>query len=76
MLVWPTKVVGAENAKKVKGALFTCNHYSKMDSMIPYFVLFKKEAHALAKYELFQNPIAGWFCTEWVRFPFAAEKRI
>lgn len=61
MLVWPTKVIGAENAKKVKGALFTCNHYSKMDSMIPYFVLFKKEAHALAKYELFTNPIAGWF---------------
>ncbi len=61
MLVWPTKVIGAENAKKVKGALFTCNHYSKMDSMIPYFVLFKKEAHALAKYELFTNPVAGWF---------------
>ena len=60
MLVWPTKVIGAENAKKVTGALFTCNHYSKMDSMIPYFVLFKKEAHALAKYELFTNP-AGWF---------------
>lgn len=61
MLVWPTKVIGAENANKVKGALFTCNHYSKMDSMIPYFVLFKKEAHALAKYELFTNPVAGWF---------------
>lgn len=61
MLVWPTKVIGAENAKKVTGALFTCNHYSKMDSMIPYFVLFKKEAHALAKYELFTNPVAGWF---------------
>ena len=61
MLVWPTKVIGAENVKKVKGALFTCNHYSKMDSMIPYFVLFKKEAHALAKYELFTNPVAGWF---------------
>ncbi len=61
MLVCPTKVIGAENAKKVKGALFTCNHYSKMDSMIPYFVLFKKEAHALAKYELFINPVAGWF---------------
>lgn len=61
VLVWPTKVIGAENAKKVKGALFTCNHYSKMDSMIPYFVLFKKEAHALAKYELFTNPVAGWF---------------
>ncbi len=61
LLVWPTKVVGAQNAKKVKGALFTCNHYSKMDSMIPYFVLFKKEAHALAKYELFTNSVAGWF---------------
>lgn len=61
MLVWPTKVIGAENAQKVQGALFTCNHYSKMDSMIPYFVLFKKEAHALAKYELFTNPVAGWF---------------
>lgn len=61
MLVWPTKVVNAANAKKVKGAIFTCNHYSKMDSLIPYFTLFKKEAHALAKYELFQNPIAGWF---------------
>lgn len=61
VIFWPTKVINANNAKKVKGAIFTCNHYSKMDSMIPYFVLFKKEAHALAKYELFQNPIAGWF---------------
>ena len=61
MIFWPTKVINAMNAKKVKGAMFTCNHYSKLDSMIPYFVLFKKEAHALAKYELFQNPIAGWF---------------
>lgn len=61
MLLWPTRVVGRENAKKVEGAIFTCNHYSKIDALIPYFVLFKKEAHALGKYELFQNPIAGWF---------------
>lgn len=61
MILWPTKVVGKENAKKVKGAIFTCNHYSKIDALIPYFVLYKKEAHALGKYELFQNPIAGWF---------------
>lgn len=60
-VLWPTKVVNPENAKKVKGAIFTCNHYSKIDSLIPYFTLFKKEAHALAKYELFTNPIAGWF---------------
>lgn len=61
MILWPTKVIGKENVKGVEGALFTCNHYSKVDALIPYFVLFKKEAHALGKYELFQNPIAGWF---------------
>lgn len=61
MLLWPTKVVGKENAEGIEGALFTCNHYSSVDALIPYFVLFKKEAHALGKYELFQNPIAGWF---------------
>lgn len=47
-----------------------------MDSMIPYFVLFKKEAHALAKYELFTNPVAGWFCIRWAQFPCAEEKPI
>ncbi len=61
MILWPTKVIGKENVNGVEGALFTCNHYSKVDALIPYFVLFKKEAHALGKYELFQNPIAGWF---------------
>lgn len=61
MILWPTKVIGKENVDGIKGALFTCNHYSSVDALIPYFVLFKKEAHALGKYELFQNPIAGWF---------------
>lgn len=60
-LLWPTKVVGKENIKDVEGALFICNHYSKVDSFIPCFNLFKKEAHILAKYELFRVPIAGWF---------------
>lgn len=60
-VLWPTKVVGKENVKDVEGGIFICNHYSKVDSFIPCFNLFKKEAHILAKYELFKVPIAGWF---------------
>lgn len=60
-VLWPTKVVGKENVKDLEGGLFICNHYSKVDSFIPCFHLFKKEAHILAKYELFKVPIAGWF---------------
>lgn len=60
-ILWPTKVVGMENVKDVDGGLFICNHYSKIDSLIPCFHLFKKESHVLAKYELFKVPIAGWF---------------
>jgi len=62
LIVFPTKVVNVENMEKVDGrAVVICNHYSSFDSIIPYFVLFKKEAHILAKYELYQNRIAGWF---------------
>ncbi len=60
-ILWPTKVVGKEKLKGLEGALFTCNHYSKIDAIIPCAHLFKKEAHILAKYELFKVPIAGWF---------------
>ena len=61
-IFWPTKVVNKQNGLKVeKNAVYTCNHYSKVDSFIPCFALFKKEAHILGKYELFINPIAGWF---------------
>ena len=61
-IFWPTRVVNKQNGLKVeKNAVYTCNHYSKVDSFIPCFALFNKEAHILAKYELFINPIAGWF---------------
>ncbi len=61
-ILWPIKVVNKQNALDVEGnAIYTCNHYSKVDSFIPCFKLFKREAHILAKYELFKVPIAGWF---------------
>lgn len=60
-LLWPIKIVNKEKAFIDGNAIYTCNHYSKVDTFIPCFALFKKEAHILAKYELFKVPIAGWF---------------
>lgn len=61
-MFWPTKIINKENGLKIKdNAIYTCNHYTKVDTFIPCFALFKKEAHILAKYELFKVPIAGWF---------------
>ncbi len=61
-IFWPTKVVNRDNGLGVEGnAVYTCNHYSKVDTFIPCFALFKREAHILAKHELFKVPIAGWF---------------
>ncbi|MBQ3755242.1 MAG: (d)CMP kinase [Clostridia bacterium] len=58
-ILWPTKVINKENAFKFDGGLYLCNHYSTFDSLIPIFTMFKKEAHILAKYELFTDPAAG-----------------
>ena len=50
----------AINAFKIDGGLYLCNHYSTFDSLIPIFTMFKKEAHILAKYELFTSRFGGW----------------
>lgn len=60
-LLWPTVIVNPQNARVEANAIYTCNHYSKVDSLIPCFEFFKKEAHILAKFELFKVPIVGWF---------------
>ena len=60
MMLWPTKVINKENAFKIDGGLYLCNHYSTFDSLIPIFTMFKKEAHILAKYELFTSRFGGW----------------
>ncbi len=68
-LLWPTEVVNKQNADKIEGGIFACNHYSKVDGLIPCFYLFKREAHILAKYELFRVRIAGWFLTKMGSIP-------
>ncbi len=61
-LVWPIKLINPENARKIEGrAIYICNHYSKVDTFLPCVALFKREAHILAKAELFEAPIPAWF---------------
>ncbi len=61
--LWPIKLVGGERAEGLegRGAIFICNHFSKVDTFLPCFKLFKKEAHILAKSELFESAIIGGF---------------
>lgn len=60
-ILFPYKVINKENIDKIEGGLVICNHYSQFDGIVPLLKLFKKEAHVLSKYELFENPIGGWF---------------
>lgn len=60
-ILWPTRVINLENFDKIEGGLVICNHYSKVDALIPTAYMFKDELHVLAKYELFKVPIAGCF---------------
>lgn len=60
-ILFPYKVINKENVDKIEGGLIICNHYSQFDGIVPLLKLFKKEAHVLSKYELFENPVGGWF---------------
>lgn len=69
-------MINANNAKKVKGAMFTCNHYSKFDSMIPYFVLFKRKRMHLRSTNFSKILLRVGSCTKWAQFPYAEARRI
>ncbi len=61
-MLWPTKVINIENFNNMKGGLVICNHYTKVDAIIPTAYLFKKEIHVLCKAEAFESAkIANWF---------------
>ncbi len=59
--LWPIKAIGAERGRIDGNAIYVCNHYSGADILLPCYVLFKDEAHVLAKYELFKHRLVGWF---------------
>lgn len=59
-ILWPIKLINPENAIPGR-AIYICNHYSKVDAFLPIVAIFKKEAHILAKVELFSNPISAGF---------------
>ncbi|MCQ2409195.1 MAG: (d)CMP kinase [Clostridia bacterium] len=63
-ILLPTKIINKENAYKVTGGQYILNHYTSLDSVVPYCSIFKKEVHVIAKYELFQNSLMGWLLTK------------
>ena len=61
-IFWPTKIINKDNYDKIEGGLVICNHYSKVDALIPTTAMFKDELNVLAKAEAFDcAPIANWF---------------
>lgn len=59
-ILWPTKIINRKNVDKIQGGLVICNHYTKVDGLIPT-PLFKGEMHVLAKNELKDKKIGEWF---------------
>ncbi len=60
ILIYRPKVVGAENIpKEGQGAIVCSNHVHFWDS-VTLIVMFKRKLNALAKEELFNNPINRW----------------
>lgn len=58
-IFYPTKVIGRKNIIKTK-SIIACNHQTLLD--VPILATkFRIRMYALAKKELFENKILGWF---------------
>ena len=55
------EVVNYENIKDVKGGIMCPNHTTWMDGVFMWAIKGRK-MYAMAKAEIFKNPIVGWFC--------------
>lgn len=72
-ILYPTKVIGKENIKKVEGAVLTCNHYSNMDPIILDIYLNKKIMF-LGKQELFKNKLFAYCLKRFGGYPVNRDK--
>ena len=59
-ILFPTKVIGKECLKKGQRAILVSNHTSNMDSILLALHLGESK-YFLAKKELFENKLLGWF---------------
>jgi len=74
-LCWPIfrflfrwQVSGLENVPD-GGAIIAPNHQSFWDIPLVGLALFNRRTHFMAKNELFQNPLFGWFIRNLLAFP-------
>jgi len=74
-LCWPIfrflfrwQVSGLENVPD-GGAIIAPNHQSFWDIPLVGLALFNRRTHFMAKSELFQNPLFGWFIRNLLAFP-------
>lgn len=63
-ILYPTRIVGAENFKDFTGGIIISNHYvSTPDGVIIFNNFFKTYFNSLVKEESFKTKIGNWFLT-------------
>lgn len=61
-ILFPTEIVNLDRYNAFGSGEIICNHYSRLDGIIPTTDMFKKELNVVAKAEAFDSAkIAGWF---------------
>lgn len=67
-LIFKLKYVGSENIPEGGGYIIACNHQNAVDPAI-ICAHIKEPVNFMAKQELFENPVVGYFCRHWNSFP-------
>jgi 1-acyl-sn-glycerol-3-phosphate acyltransferase len=66
--IWPLKIKGNKHIPREGGALIVCNHLSLLDPLVVGFAC-SRIPHFMAKEELFNTPIIGFFARKLGAFP-------
>ena len=67
-LLYGLRVDGAENVPKTGGAIIASNHVT-MGDPVPVALAIRRPIHFMAKAELFESSIMGWFFRSLHAFP-------
>ena len=62
-------VIGAENLDGAKGKIVVCNHVGWADPLWVGYAAYPRTLYQMAKKELFDNPVSGWFVRQGGGFP-------
>lgn len=68
-LFYKFSIFGKENIPKTGPVIFASNHTSNIDPFVVGAVLYPRKVHSMAKEELFQVPLLGFFIKKLGAFP-------